>query len=61
MKAIYERSKFKITEFDAEDVISTSGGVIPIEDPTSPESVAMEKENVYGSFGSFNQAPGSWF
>ena len=55
MKPEYKREDFKITKFDTEDVIATSG--------ISPESeiLSYEKENAYGSFGSFNSAPGSWF
>ena len=57
----YERTKLIITEFDAEDVIITSGEVTPPtpEEPTNPVRL-LEKENVYRSFGSFD-APGSWF
>lgn len=54
MKAVYERTKIVITEFDTEDVISTSA-----ETPVTPKR--MLRENSYGSFGSFDQAPGSWF
>ena len=54
-KPLYERENLIITEFDAEDVITTSG-LIP--DPT--ESVSIERENAYGSYNSFN-APGPWF
>ena len=32
----YERVNLKITEFDAEDVITTSAGTDPAEDPTDP-------------------------
>ena len=55
-KPLYERENLLITEFDAEDVITTSG-VNP--DPT--ESVSRDWENAYDSFDSFNQAPSSWF
>jgi hypothetical protein len=44
-----------LTEFDVEDVITTSGVNL---DPT--ESVSSERENAYGSYNSFN-IPGSWF
>lgn len=59
MKPVYQRENLRLTEFDAEDVIVTSG-LLPT-DPTSPEDIAFERENAYGSFQSFNQAPGSWF
>lgn len=55
MKPAYERENFTITEFDSEDVITTSGA-LPV-DPTNPLS---EKENAYGSFVDFDM-PGSWF
>ncbi len=54
-KPLYQRENLLITEFDAEDVITTSG-VNP--DPTV--SVSRERENAYGSYKSFN-TPGSWF
>ncbi len=54
-KPLYERVNLIITEFDTEDVITTSG-VTP--DPT--ESVSNEWENAYGSYNRFN-TPGSWF
>ena len=56
MKPKYERENLKITEFDTEDVITTSG-------VTPTESIALlERENRYGSFDSFDhQAPGTWF
>lgn len=61
MKPVYERENLIITEFDCEDVITTSGGLLP-EDPTDPESAysTTEMENVYGGYSSF-QGPGSWF
>lgn len=54
-KPLYERENLIINEFDAEDVITTSGVNL---DPT--ESVSSERENAYGSYNSFN-IPGSWF
>ena len=37
MKSVYQRENLKITEFDKEDVITTSG-VIPVDpDPTHPD------------------------
>lgn len=60
MKSVYERTKLKITEFDTEDVITTSAAP----DPTEPDAdQLLEKENRYGSFTSFDlKGPGgSWF
>lgn len=54
-KPLYQRENLFITEFDAEDVITTSE-VNP--DQTEPDS--SERENAYGSYNSFN-TPGSWF
>ena len=54
-KPLYQRENLLITEFDAEDVITTSGV-----NPDSTESVSSEWENAYGSYDSFN-TPGSWF
>lgn len=54
-KPLYQRENLLITEFDAEDVITTSG-VNP--DPTEYDS--SERENAYSSYNSFN-IPGSWF
>lgn len=56
-KPLYERENLIINEFDTEDVITTSG-ITP--DP-QPTVLKRELENAYGSFDSFNQAPGSWF
>lgn len=57
MKPVYQRENLIISEFDAEDVITTSGVV----DPTSPESEMLnEWENAYDSFDIFD-GPGSWF
>lgn len=53
MKSEYERTNLIITEFDKEDVISTSA-VLP------PSPFAKEKENAYGSFRDFD-LPGNWF
>ncbi len=50
MKSFYERENLKITEFDAEDVIATSG----LNNPS-------ERENAYGSYDEFDMAPGSWY
>ena len=56
-KPLCEREDLIINEFDAENVITTSG-ITP--DP-QPTVLKRELENAYGSFDSFNQAPGSWF
>ena len=56
-KPLYERENLIITEFDTEDVITTSGG----QESPQPILLKRELENAYGSFDSFNQAPGSWF
>ena len=61
MKSVYERTTLMITEFDTEDVITTSGEApTPIEPDVSP---LRERENRYGSFMSFDlKGPGgSWF
>ena len=55
MKPKYERENLKITEFDTEDVIATSGDT-----PTEPVTL-KERENRYGTFDSFDHAPGPWF
>ena len=57
-KPLYERENLIINEFDAEDVITTSGV-----NPDSTESDSSDLENAYGSYNSFNSfnAPGSWF
>ncbi len=56
MRSVYERENLRITEFDKEDVITTSGV-----QPTEPIVLLREKENAYGTFNSFDQTPGSWF
>ncbi|WP_405342628.1 hypothetical protein [Ruminococcus sp.] len=60
MKSVYKRTTLIITEFDTEDVITTSAP-----DPIEPVvAKAFEKENRYGSFMSFDlKGPGngSWF
>ena len=58
MKSVYERTQLNITEFDREDVITTSGP-----EPTEIIS-AQEKENRYGAFSTFDLKPptnNSWF
>lgn len=54
MKPVYERLDLVITEFDIEDVITTSG-------TSSDENVLHELENAYGSYKHFSKSPGSWF
>lgn len=65
MKSLYKRENLKITEFDTEDVITTSGlsPIDPVDptDPTQPDAAASEIDNALGTFGGFNKAPGSWF
>ena len=61
MRSVYERTSLIITEFDTEDVITTSGETPT---PTEPDVVhTLERENRYGSFTSFDlKGPGgSWF
>lgn len=55
MKSEYERLNYKITEFDTEDIITTSG-----EGEEPQPGGKREKENAYSSFSSFNM-PGNWF
>lgn len=57
MKPEYRRENLQITEFDSEDVITTSG----IVDPTTPEGLLRERENAYYSYKTLHQSPGSWF
>lgn len=61
MKSVYERTKLIITEFDTEDVITTSGEAPT---PTEPDvSPLREIENRYVTFSTFDwKGPGgSWF
>ena len=55
MKPEYKREDLRLTEFDTEDVITTSG-ITP-----EPTHSLKELENFYNSYDSFNAAPGSWF
>lgn len=65
MRPVYKRENLIITEFDEEDVITTS---MPILDtptvgpfiPHDPSDSTSEKENSYRKFSSFDP-PGSWF
>lgn len=62
MQAEYERIIFIITEFDTEDVITTSGGLLPTVPPTDPTSSTEsddELENRYGDYD--NIGSGSFF
>lgn len=62
MQAEYERIIFIITEFDTEDVITTSGGLlstVPSTDPTSSTESDDELENRYGDYD--NIGSGSFF
>lgn len=45
MRSVYERENLKITEFDTEDVITTSGGEQP-----QQLTKLFERENAYRSF-----------
>lgn len=61
MKSVYERTQLNITEFDREDVITTSGP-----DPTEPTTPVihkkLERENRYGAFSAFDNSPtNGWF
>ncbi|MBQ3265697.1 MAG: hypothetical protein IJH07_07960 [Ruminococcus sp.] len=52
---VYERAELIITEFDTEDVITTSGVT-----PTEPTRLLTE--NSFGGHGNFElEVPGSWF
>jgi len=55
MRPVYERENLVITEFESEDVITTSG-VVP--DPTNPNA-AMD--NRISTYHSFNRSPNPWF
>lgn len=62
MQAEYERIIFIITEFDTEDVITTSGGLlstVPSTDPTGSTESDDELENRYGDYD--NIGSGSFF
>ncbi len=62
MKSVYERTQLNITEFDREDVITTSATPVT-PDPTEIIK-AQEKENRYVTFNTFDLKPptnNSWF
>lgn len=58
MKPVYEREDLTITEFDIEDVITTSGEGGSGAEPDTPE---FEHENAYRQYNSLRKTPGSWF
>ena len=62
MKSVYERTQLNITEFDREDVITTSAAVDPT-DPTTPVThQKLERENRYSTFSAFDNSPkNGWF
>ena len=55
MKYEYERADLKITEFDIEDEITTSGQ----ESQTDPVS-KYERENAYNPYSYIDDVPGGW-
>ena len=62
MKSVYERTQLNITEFDREDVITTSA--TPVTPDPTEILTAQEKENRYGAFSTFDLKPptnNSWF
>ena len=62
MKSVYERTQLNITEFDREDVITTSATTVT---PDTTEIIkAQKKENRYVTFNTFDLKPptnNSWF
>lgn len=54
MKPEYVRENLILTEFDTEDVITTSG-------VTPDTSTLMVTDNSFVSFDSFDKVPGTWF
>ena len=54
MKSVYEREDLRITEFETEDVITTSG-ITP-----DPVQILSETDNRHVKFSSF-KLPGTWF
>ena len=64
MKPVYQRASLIITEFEKEDMITTSG-ISPISptgstDSTDPTS-KPEIENIHQTYSHFGFAPRSWF
>lgn len=60
MKSVYERTTLIITEFNTEDVITTSGTPEP---PAPTVSKKKEHENFYATFDALDLDPptGGWF
>ena len=60
MRAEYERLSIRVTEFDTEDVITTSG-MLPDDptDPTTPVNPDSEVDNAYASAGDLGLS-GPW-
>lgn len=62
MKSVYERAQLNITEFDREDVITTSA--VSPEPTESTKLLKHEVENRYVTFNTFDLKPptnSSWF
>lgn len=57
MKSVYERTNLIITEFDIEDVITTSGTEQSTTDPTD---ALQEHENEYVTYNQIFRT-GSWY
>ncbi len=56
MRSVYERENLKITEFDTEDVITTSGGEQP-----QQLTKLFERENAYRTFNQLDLPGTSWW
>ena len=54
MRSVYERENLKITEFDTEDVITTSGEEQHL-------TKLFERENAYRSFNQLDLPGTSWW
>ena len=63
MKSVYERTQLNITEFDREDVITTSAVTPdPTDSPTPVTYKKLERENRYSTFSAFDNSPtNGWF
>lgn len=55
MKPLYEREDLKLTEFEAEDIITTSG-ISP-----QPSYSKQDWENKYVGANELFDVPGTWF
>lgn len=55
MRSVYERENLKITEFDTEDVITTSGK------QPSDAPLRRELENSYRTFNQLDLPGSSWW